>query len=93
MTKMAGSGSISHRHGSADPDPYQMADPQHCLQGKETSQTSLKIFNIQKVIQLPHFLCVNSDFCRNKCYIIHHGLSSALKVSSFFVKPSTFFIS
>jgi hypothetical protein len=37
MTKIAGSwvgsGSISQRHGSADPDPYQnFTDPQHCFQ-------------------------------------------------------------
>jgi hypothetical protein len=30
MTKIAGSGSISQRHGSADPDPHQnVMDPQH----------------------------------------------------------------
>jgi hypothetical protein len=30
--KMAGSGSVSHRHGSADPDPHQnLVDPQHLL--------------------------------------------------------------
>ncbi len=30
MTKIAGSGSISQRHGSADPDPLQnVMDPQH----------------------------------------------------------------
>ncbi len=30
MTKIAGSGSISKRHGSADPDPHQnVMDPQH----------------------------------------------------------------
>ena len=29
--KIAGSGSIGQRHGSADPDPYQnLKDPQHC---------------------------------------------------------------
>ncbi len=34
MTKIAGSGSISQRHGSADPDPPQnVMDPQHCLGG------------------------------------------------------------
>jgi hypothetical protein len=33
MTKIAGSGSISQRHGSADPDPHQnVIDPQHWLQ-------------------------------------------------------------
>jgi hypothetical protein len=32
MTKIAGSGSFSRRHGSADPDPYQnVMDPQHCI--------------------------------------------------------------
>jgi hypothetical protein len=31
MTKIAGSGSISQRHGSEDPDPHQnVMDPQHC---------------------------------------------------------------
>jgi hypothetical protein len=31
MTKIAGSGSISQRHGFADPDPHQNAmDPEHC---------------------------------------------------------------
>ncbi len=33
MTKIAGSGSISQRHGSADPDPdppQNVMDPQHC---------------------------------------------------------------
>ncbi len=36
MTKIAGSGSgsISRRHGSADPDPYQnVTDPQYCITG------------------------------------------------------------
>jgi hypothetical protein len=34
MTKIAGSGSISQRHGSADPDPdppQNVMDPQHCI--------------------------------------------------------------
>ncbi len=36
MTKKAGSGSISQRYGSADPDPLQNdMDPEHCLQGGE----------------------------------------------------------
>ncbi len=36
MTKLAGSESISQRHGSADPDPHQnIMDPQHCLQEKQ----------------------------------------------------------
>ncbi len=34
MTKIAGSGSISQRHGSADPDPNQnVMDPEHCHKG------------------------------------------------------------
>ncbi len=33
MRKIEGSGSISQRHGSADPDPHQnVMDPQHCYQ-------------------------------------------------------------
>jgi hypothetical protein len=33
MTKIAGSLSISLRHGSSDPDPYQsVMDPQHCYE-------------------------------------------------------------
>jgi hypothetical protein len=33
LTKIAGSGSISQRYGSADPDPYQnLMDPQNGLQ-------------------------------------------------------------
>jgi hypothetical protein len=34
MTKIEGSGAISQRHGSADPDPdppQNVLDPQHCL--------------------------------------------------------------
>jgi hypothetical protein len=32
MVKLEGSGSISQRHGSADPDPHQnVMDPQHCF--------------------------------------------------------------
>jgi hypothetical protein len=32
MTKIAGSGSISQRHGSAESDPYQtVMDPHHCI--------------------------------------------------------------
>jgi hypothetical protein len=37
MTKIAGSGSISQRHGSADPDPdpqQNVMDPEHCLEDK-----------------------------------------------------------
>jgi hypothetical protein len=31
----SGSGSISQRHGSADPDPHQIVmDPQHCMKVK-----------------------------------------------------------
>jgi hypothetical protein len=33
MTKIAGSGSIGQRHGSADPDPHQnVMDPEHWLE-------------------------------------------------------------
>ena len=34
MTKIAGSGSISQKHGSEDPDPPQIVmDPEHCFKG------------------------------------------------------------
>ena len=36
MTKIAGSGSISQRHGSSDPDPdphQNVIDPDHCPPG------------------------------------------------------------
>jgi hypothetical protein len=42
MTKIAGSGSISQRHGSADPDPYQnVMDPQHCMKGFQRDKKPL----------------------------------------------------
>ena len=54
MTKIAGSGnesgSISQRHGSADPDPYQnVMDPQHC-----SNDNILKPINlVQGYLYLP----------------------------------------
>jgi hypothetical protein len=44
MTKIAGSGSgfISQRHGSADPDPPQnVMDPQHCFNGLRVQQKNV----------------------------------------------------
>jgi hypothetical protein len=46
MTKIAGSGSISQRHGSADPDAHQnVMDPEHCFirSGSEDSNLLLVI--------------------------------------------------
>jgi hypothetical protein len=44
MKKRVGSGSISQRYGSGDPDPHKnVTDPQHCL-----------LANIKKNISLPH---------------------------------------
>jgi hypothetical protein len=45
MTKIAGYGSISQRHGSADPDPHQnVMDPEHLgFRGQNVSE-----FNAQK---------------------------------------------
>jgi hypothetical protein len=38
---MAGSGSISQRHGSADPVPHQnVMDPEHCSQEGDTPPSS-----------------------------------------------------
>jgi hypothetical protein len=42
MTKIAGSGSINQRHGSADPDPPQnVMDPQHWSQGLQSLGSNL----------------------------------------------------
>jgi hypothetical protein len=44
ITILAGSGSISQRHGSPDPDPPKnVMDPQHCLPG--ISYIPIRIFN------------------------------------------------
>ncbi len=46
MTKIAGSGSNSQRHGSADPDAHQnVMDPEHCFvrSGSEKSNLLLMI--------------------------------------------------
>ena len=57
MTKIAGSGSgsISQRHGSADPDTYQfVADPQHCRwQYKKMSQPR-SVFRFVRVFTVQH---------------------------------------
>jgi hypothetical protein len=42
MKKGVGSGSISHRYGSGDPDPQQNAkDLQHCLRVQQTQTQKL----------------------------------------------------
>ncbi len=49
MTKIAGSGSISQRHGSEapDPDPHQnVMDPQHWKQGTVEGNGTLNVFNL-----------------------------------------------
>jgi hypothetical protein len=50
MTKIAGSGSISQRHGSADPDPdppQNFMDPEHCLElGLALPLVNLPISNV-----------------------------------------------
>ncbi len=43
MTKIAGSGSISQKHGSADPDPHQnIMDPEHCLEHNKCVEVKCK---------------------------------------------------
>jgi hypothetical protein len=55
MTKMAGSRSISQRHGSADPDPHQnVMDPEHWFQITKNKTT----FH-----QFIHY----ADFYQDKC--------------------------
>jgi hypothetical protein len=49
MTKLAGSGSISQKHGSEDPDPPQnVMDPEHC-QLEIIKKVKTKIIVVQKV--------------------------------------------
>jgi hypothetical protein len=54
MTKMAGSGSTSQRHGSADPDPdpdphQSIRDPQHCFDHKKFQlKNSMENLNLRK---------------------------------------------
>jgi hypothetical protein len=73
MTKIAGSGSISQRHGSADPDPYppqNVMDPQHWFNRLKTediaSLVGILLFSIQlctpitltfSLVPLPPSLC------------------------------------
>jgi hypothetical protein len=55
MTKIAGcgSGSISQRHGSEDPDPPQnVMDPQHCRQGVESGLGALLTGCRDSLVQL-----------------------------------------
>ncbi len=67
MKKLVGSGSISQRYGSWDPDPHQnVMDPQHCY---ITGPITLGRFSAKDV----HLPCENSTwriFCREK-----HALS------------------
>jgi hypothetical protein len=51
MTKIAGSGSISQRHGSADPDPdppENVTDPQHCMQARQLRLQLCHVVSPQK---------------------------------------------
>ncbi len=42
-TEGSGSGSISQRHGSADPDPHQnVMDPQHCREHSDHVENKRK---------------------------------------------------
>ncbi len=42
MTKIAGSGSISQRHGSADPDPHKnVMEPKHCFATRKSTKVHL----------------------------------------------------
>jgi hypothetical protein len=53
MMKIAGSGSISQKHGSADPDPDQnVTDPQHCFfqPGQEDTIFENNVFSNLKAI-------------------------------------------
>jgi hypothetical protein len=78
MTKIAGSGSISQRHGSADPDPSQnVMDPQHCLKIKERRELK----NPYPVAG--YVLCTNKTTCE---MVILSGLSNLAGRSLYFYK-------
>ncbi len=67
MMKTEGSGSISQRHGSADPDPHQNdMDPEHCC--KQTAYTIFILSIIYCTVQLIHTSDIWShiQFCTNK---------------------------
>ncbi len=52
MTNIVGSGSVSQRHGSADPDPYphqHVMDPEHCLKIFSRKNPGLKFGCISSV--------------------------------------------
>jgi hypothetical protein len=66
MTKIAGSGSgsISQRHGSADPDPHQnVMDPEHCGQGNCPTSHTLTILSIS--VPVPTSTCLSVSFYAN----------------------------
>jgi hypothetical protein len=66
MTKIAGSGSISQRHGSADPDPdppQNVMDPEHCQ--KHTYGAGSATMNQTKAV-LYYFYRANDIHIRNE---------------------------
>ncbi len=66
MTKTAGSGSISQRHGSADPDPQQNAmDPQHWLCPLKKKRTAPQLAPFTKVHEkhVCHQCCGPGSIC------------------------------
>ncbi len=71
MTKIAGYGSISQRHGSADPDPdphQNVMDPEHWLHSNKISRYLKFLVNILK----------EGCFMKYLCCLVRHCLVQAL---------------
>jgi hypothetical protein len=70
MKKIAGSGSISQRHGSADPDPdphQHVMDPEHCYQGLKSTVYQLdkqNFLRLQKTLKASFAVNFNKNYSR-----------------------------
>ncbi len=76
--KIAGSRSISQRHGSADPDPHQhVMDPQHCIFPFFELPITIPPFSVPEAVisrpecvvdsDCPSRLACMQETCRNPC--------------------------
>jgi hypothetical protein len=69
MTKMAGSGSISQRHGCADPDPHQnVMDPEDWL--KPMGERS----NDWRKVYIYYLLHIYIEYLPSHAICLHHVL-------------------
>jgi hypothetical protein len=85
MTKIAGCGSKSQRHESADPDLYHNAmDPQHCLAGSETFRLDtgsigrVNLFFLSIIIQYYIGLLISFEKSRHSVVLSNKGVRNSL---------------